>query len=280
MTPTTVALELWRFVKRVFRRFLEDHCQTNAAALSFTTLLSLVPLAAVVFSTLSVFPVFEEWAQRLEDFIYQNFIPATGDFVREHLNRFIAKTGRLTAFGLIFLLLSALLLLFTIEETLNKIWRVENSRAFVQRVVTSWAVLTLGPLLIGGSLSVSSYLLTVSLAGEGIGADLLSFFLSFLPFLFQVLAFVLIYATVPNRQVRMTHAVVGGCVGALLFEGTKRAFSLYVLDFGNYEVIYGAVASIPIFFVWVYLSWLVVLIGAEVAAALADRQRDADATTG
>jgi membrane protein len=259
-----------RFAVRVWRRFLEDHVQTNAAALAFTTVLALVPAAAVMLSMLSVFPVFQDWAQELESFAYDNLVPAAGELVRSQLQEFIAQTGRLTAFGLLFLLLSALLLLFTIEETLNKIWRVENSRSVVQRLLSYWAVLTLSPLLMGASLSLTSYFVSTALAGNGNLAEARSWFLSILPFLFESMAFVLLYVAVPNKPVRFRHAMAGGVVAAVMFEITKRGFTWYISHFHSYEIIYGALSSIPIFLLWIYLSWLVVLIGAEITAVLGE----------
>ena len=241
----------------------------NAAALAFTTVLALVPAAAVTLSMLSIFPVFEEWSRELENFVYRNFVPAAGDVIQSQLEEFIGQTGRLTAFGLLFLLVSALLLLFTIEETLNKIWRVRDSRTIIQRILSYWAVLTLAPLLMGASLSLTSYLVSTAF-GNGDVAQLRTVFLAVLPFLFVVLAFVLLYMAVPNTPIKFRDALIGGVAAGLLFEITKRGFTWYISNFHSYEVIYGALSSIPIFLIWVYLSWLVVLIGAEVTATLGE----------
>ena len=262
-------LKIWQFTKRVWYRLLDDHVQMNAAALAFTTVLALVPAAAVTLSMLSIFPVFEEWSRELENFVYRNFVPAAGDVIQSQLEEFIGQTGRLTAFGLLFLLVSALLLLFTIEETLNKIWRVQDSRTIIQRILSYWAVLTLAPLLMGASLSLTSYLVSTAF-GNGDTAQLRTVFLAVLPFLFVVLAFVLLYMAVPNKRIKFKDALIGGVAAGLLFEITKRGFTWYISNFQSYEVIYGALSSIPIFLIWVYLSWLVVLIGAEVTATLGE----------
>ncbi len=269
-----------RFARRVWHRFFEDHVQTNAAALAFTTVLALVPAAAVTFSMLSVFPVFQDWSQELESFVYDNLVPATGRLVQSQLQEFIGQTGRLTAFGLLFLFVSALLLLFTIEETLNKIWRVENSRRVVQRLLSYWAVLTLAPLLMGASLSLTSYLVSTALQGEGNVAEARRWFLSLLPFLFEAMAFVLLYTVVPNKPIRFRHALAGGVVAAVMFEITKRGFTWYISNFHSYEVIYGALSSIPIFLLWVYLSWLIVLIGAELTAVFGEARESVDQPAG
>lgn len=246
----------------------------NAAALAYATLLALVPLVTVAFSALSMFPVFGDWATSLETFVYKNFVPAAGDVIQDHLQRFTEHTGRLTAIGLIFLVVTALLLLFTIEETFNEIWHVKESRSITQRVLSYWAVLTLGPLLVGASLSLSSYLLSLTLmSDQAVLAQAQSYLLSALPFVFVGLAFVLMYMVVPNCEVRLMHAVIGGIVAAMLFELSKRAFAWFVLNFTSYQVIYGALATIPIFLIWIYISWLVVLIGATVVVVMGQPER-------
>ncbi len=254
---------------RVWRHFIDDGFPRDAAALAYATLLALVPLAAVVFSALSMFPVFEEWALMLEQFVYQNFVPAAGDVIQEHLQRFTEHTGKLTAIGSVFLVVGAVLLLFTIEETFNEIWHVKEGRRMSQRVLSYWAVLTLGPLLIGASLSLTSYLISLTLSSDrAVLAQAQSYALSALPFVFEVLAFLILYMVVPNCIVRFRDALVGGIAAAILFEISKRGFAWFVLNFASYQVIYGALATIPIFLIWIYISWLVVLVGAAVVVVL------------
>ncbi len=261
-----------RFVGTVARRFLDDRCLRSASALSFATVLSLVPLVAVVFGSLSMFPVFSRWGEALRDFIYRNFVPTAGDVILGHLERFAGTSGQLTTVGLVALVLSALMLLATIEEAFNDVWHVHRGRSLVQRVLAYWTVLTLGPLLMGASLSLTSYLLSVSLIpDQAVLAKAHSVFLRVLPFIFEVLAFMLLYLVVPNCSVRPAHALLGGVVAAILFEITKRGFALFVLNYSSYEIIYGALATIPIFLIWIYLSWLVILIGAEFAVTAAGR---------
>ncbi len=256
-------------LSRIWRHFIDDGFPRNAAALAYATLLALVPLAAVAFSALSMFPVFEEWASMLEEFVYKNFVPAAGDVIKQHLQRFTEHTGKLTAIGSLFLLVGALLLLFTIEETFNVIWHVKEGRRMSQRVLSYWAVLTLGPLLIGASLSLTSYLISLTLNSEqAVLAQAQSYVLAALPFVFEALAFVILYMVVPNCVVRFRDAFIGGIVAAVLFEISKRGFAWFVLNFASYQVIYGALATIPIFLLWIYISWLVVLVGAAVAVVL------------
>lgn len=249
----------------VFHRFDQDRCARVAGALAYTTILALVPFTAVVFAILSVFPVFETWMERAQDFIYTNFVPASGAMVRRYLQQFAEKAGRLTVFGLMFLGVTAIMLLVTVERAFNDIWRVTAQRSLVRRAAAYGAVLTFGPVLLGLSLSVTIHLVSLPLFGGKGGRGGM---IGALPFVFEVLACLLLYAVVPNRPVRLAHALVGALFAAALLELAKRGFTLYALKYSNFRAIYGAVATIPIFLIWVYLSWLVLLLGAVVTAAL------------
>jgi len=258
----SVALYTWR-------RLVADRCLSVAASLSYTTLLSIVPLIAVGLSLFAAFPVFEGVQEALQAFVFQNFVPAASEVVREQITRFVANTGRLTAIGLVILVITALMLLSTIEEACNVIWRQSESRSFGVRFLTYWAILTLTPLLIGGSFAVSSYIFTVT---EVMKLDFvrgpLGILLRLLPFLLSVIAFALLYIVMPNRRVQFRHAVAGALTAALLFQLLKFLFVLYVTNFPSFETIYGAVAAMPLFLVWMYVTWVAVLVGAELAAAI------------
>ena len=257
------------FVLQVATRFREDRCFRVASALSFTTLLALVPLVTVIFSMLSLFPVFEEWSGAVEGFLFQNFVPTAGDTVKDYLHQFSSKAGKLTAVGLGILMLSTLLLLATIEDAFNDIWRVHRGRVLFQRLLVYWAVITLGPLMITISLSMSSALLSLRIfTDQSLLAGATQFFLRYLPFLFELAAYVLFYKAIPNCDVKIKHAVIGAIVATLLFELAKYGFAYYILNFRSYQVIYGALSTIPIFIIWVYLCWVVMLIGAVVTATL------------
>lgn len=257
------------YTRGVTDHFIDNRCLRVASALSFTTLLALVPLMTVVFSMLSIFPVFESWVSEIESFLYRNFMPSANAVVQQNLHQFATQAGKLTAVGLFFLVLSALFLLATIEDAFNDIWRLKRGRTIIQRVAIYWTVITLGPLLIGISLSLSSYLVSMS---DSVGIMTFGRFniimLSLLPFIFECMAFVGLYMTVPNCRVRFCDALPGGIVAALLFEIAKSGFTYFVISFGTYQVIYGALATIPLFLIWLYLSWIVVLVGAEIAAVL------------
>lgn len=261
--------DLKQIVVSVFVGFRRDRCTRHAAALAFSSLLALAPLIAIGFSILSVFSSLETLGQGLEDFIYQYLVPDAGIEVRQYLSSFAEQAGKLTAVGLIAFFVTALILLHNIEESLNDIWRSKVRRSFIQRVLIYWALVTLGPILMGASLSLSTYFLSLDMVNEfssRAGA------VKALPMFFEAMAFFMLYTIMPNSPIKWRYALIGGVVAAILFELTKRGFSLFILNFSNYEVVYGALATLPIFLVWIYLSWLVTLLGAEVVAALHQRR--------
>jgi len=258
-----------RFAKLVQQRFAEDRCLRVAGALSYTTLLALVPLTAVTFAVLSLLPAFESWMAMVQEFIYGNFVPASGEVVRKYLLHFAANAGKLTIWGMLFLALASLMVMATIERTFNDIWHVPQTRKRLHRYMGYVALLTLSPILIGISLSITSHLIDAPLfAKHSASNGARDFLLDILPVLFELLAFLLLYAVVPNYRVRLRHAFVGSLFAVILFEIAKRAFKIFVLGFSSYKVIYGAVAVLPVFLSWIYLSWTVILLGAVVTATL------------
>lgn len=264
---------LWQFVYAVLANFVKDRCTRHAAALAFSSLLALAPLIAIGFSLLSVFSSFESLGQGLEDFIYQYLIPEAGLEVRDYLTSFASQAGKLTAVGLLSFFVTALVLLYSIEESLNDIWRSGKRRSFSQRVLIYWAMVTLGPILMGASLSMSTYVFSIDMVSRfGDSANIKALVLKGLPFLFETLAFFLLYIVMPNSPIKWRYALMGAFVAAILFEGTKRGFSIFIMNFNNYEVIYGALATLPIFLIWIYLSWIVTLLGAEVVSVLHNEQ--------
>lgn len=265
---------LWAVLRllfpRLWRRMDEDQLTVSAGYLAYVTLLSLVPFMAVVFGVLSAFPVFAEGRVVLEQFLFDNLVPAASDAIREHLLAFAENTKRMTAMGALFLFATALLLISNIDRTLNNIWRVPQRRSFLASFPVYWMVLTLGPLLVGSSIVLTSYVVSQRLGGHQVLSSLYLQLLRALPFLLSVAAFFITYILVPNVRVRPKHALWGALLAALLFEGSKKVFALYVTQFPSYEAIYGALAAIPILFVWVYLCWLIVLVGALVTATLGE----------
>jgi membrane protein len=259
----------WEFCVAVARRFYEDRSIQTAGSLTYTTLLSVVPLVTVALALSTAFPVFDNVIGALEAFIVGNFLPETGGgkAVMEQLNTFTSSAGRLTAIGIAFLAVTAIMLMLTIDEAMNRIFRVMRPRPYAQRLIMYWAVLTLGPVLIGASLSMTSFLVGSSLGLLDLGW-LTEVVLRAMPFLFTCAAFMLLYLVVPYRRIETRHALIGGVVAGMIFEFAKRGFALYVAKFPTYTLIYGAFAAAPIFLLWVYLSWLVVLFGATITAML------------
>lgn len=257
------------FGRHLWFQFRDDRCFEAAGALSYTSLLALVPLMAVILGVLSAFPVFDYGVTQLQDFIFSNFVPAAGDVVRQYLDQFVERSTSLTGTGTLFLVVTALILMSTIEKSLNRIWRVGRARRPTSRLLVYWGVLTLGPLLLGASLGLTSVLTALPLlAPEFARSTLQSLLFLFTPFFVALLGFTLIFLIVPNRRVRLRHALAGAAFSALAFELSKRGFVLYITNFPTYEKLYGALAAVPIFLVWIYVSWVVILLGASLAAAL------------
>jgi membrane protein len=263
------------FMRLLLHHFKQDAGMQHVAALTYTTLLSLVPLMTVVLALFSVFPASDHLIDQIEGFIFQNFVPAAGEAVRDNLHAFSAKAGKLTGVGFIVLILVALMLMSNIDKAFNAIWQVRRKRSAVAKFTVYWAILSLGPILIAFSVGVTSYLVSIPLFSDGETAMLLrTRVLSLMPVLISTCAFTLLYALVPNRSVPLRHAVAGGVVAALLFELAKRGFALYVTAFPTYQTIYGALAAVPIFLIWIYLSWLVTLVGAEFTYCLGIYRED------
>jgi membrane protein len=260
-----------RFGRLLVRRFVEDQGLPNAASLTYTTLLSLVPLMTVSLAIFSAFPVSDRLAERVQDFVFQNFVPASGQVLQEHLQQFSIKASKLTGAGAAFLIVTAVMLMANIDHAINRIWRVSRKRSPLGMFMEYWSILTLGLILIGVSVAATSYLISMPVftrAAETMDEMGRVRLLSLVPVLVSTLAFTLLYAVVPNRRVPFLHALAGGFLAAVLFELAKRAFAYYITTFPAYQAIYGALAAVPIFLAWVYLCWLITLLGAEFSACL------------
>lgn len=258
----------WEFLRYVAGRFVSDNGLRHASTLAYTTLLSIVPLVTVAFSVLAAFPVFEPVTDRIRLLIFANFVPTSSEILESYLERFSDKAAELTAAGIIGLLASALLMMSAVDKALNEIWHVSQQRRLVQGFMIYWTLLTLGPLLMGASLVLTSYVES-SQAFVAIERTLprqLLFNLASLAS--EFLAFLFLYTTVPNRPVSLRHALSGAALAALLFEVAKLAFAWYVTSFPTYEAIYGALAALPVFLIWLYVSWTIVLVGAVFTHAL------------
>lgn len=257
------------FARFLWRRFLDDECFQTAGALSYTTVFALVPLTAAVFGILSAFPVFSVWTQSLVDFVFQNFVPAAGATVRQYLLGFAANANKMTTVGVLVLLGSALMMMSSIETRLNQIWRVEKNRSKLARFLLYWTTLTLVPILVVGGLAMSSYLFALPILSDAANqVGMHDTLLRLLPFATTLGGLFLLYILVPNRSVAARHALIGALIGACLFELAKWGFGLYVSNVPTYQQLYGALAVVPIFLIWVFLSWVIVLLGASVTASM------------
>ncbi|KTC66598.1 ribonuclease BN (plasmid) [Legionella adelaidensis] len=261
---TTKYQECVRFICFVIDHFIEDDCTYRASALAFTTLLAIVPLMSVGLAILSSFPVFHDLIGPVQDFIFANFIPASGKIVQNYLQSFSTQVSKLSALGIIFLFITALLVMYTIERSMNKIWRVSNPRKGVSAFLLYWAILSLAPFFLGLSLAASSYVFSIPFI-KGVDTPLL---LSYIPILLSFVGFTFLYVIVPNCRVHLIHGLYGALVATILFEGAKQAFVYYLSRYNTYQLLYGAFATIPIFFIWVYWVWLITLLGAEISYAL------------
>lgn len=259
-----------RWLKLLWQRIDDDAMTTLAGNLAYVSLLSLVPLVAVIFALFAAFPVFSDVSSQLKSFIFSNFLPASGEVIQDYLEQFVANVNKMTAVGACGLVVTALLLMYSIDTALNTIWRSKRKRPVVYSFAVYWMILTLGPMLAGASLAISSYLLSLRWASVTGVSGLIDYGLRIFPLLLSCLSFWILYSIVPTRQVPAKDAFIGALVAGLLFELGKKAFALYVTMFPSYQLIYGVIAVIPILFLWVYWTWCIVLLGAEISATLGD----------
>ncbi len=263
------ATHLLRFCYRVMQRFVADKCIQRASALAYASLLAIVPLVALGFSVFTSFQAFDAIAASVRDALLEYLLPTSQQAVQEYLGSVTSKTTALSVFGIIGLLFTATALLNTVEEAFNSIWRISRDRAWFSKFVTFWATLTLAPILIGASISITSYFAALPvLRHVAEGATVISHIPFVLPWLMSSLALTTLYMVLPNTNVPFRYAIVGGLVGGALFEATKFGFAFYVTHIANYEKLYGALSTLPIFLIWLYLVWVIVLIGAEIAFCL------------
>ncbi|MBR9875814.1 MAG: virulence factor BrkB family protein [Vibrionaceae bacterium] len=267
LLPSCVA-----FFKYLLNRLTHDRVNVNAGYLAYITLLSIVPMLTVLLSILSKFPVFANVGDVLQGYLIENFVPASGEAVNTALQEFVSNTGKMSAVGGGFLFVAALMLISNIDKNLNYIWRVKDKRRFVFSFSMYWMVLTLGPIMVGASIAATSYVTSLQILEHETLSGAFNLFLRWLPLLLSFFAFLGLYILVPNKKVYLSHGAVGAALAAVLFELSKKGFALYITQFPSYQLIYGALAAIPILFVWVYLCWMIVLLGAEVTAAMGERE--------
>jgi membrane protein len=258
--------DLVRFAQR---RLREEKLPQLAGSLTFTSTLALVPLLTIVLAIFTSFPIFGHFRSALDNYFVQTVMPkAIANTISSNLTQFASKATRLSAVGAVALLFTSTAMMNMIERAFNQIWRVRRARPLVQRVMIYWALVTLGPLAFGVSLTLTSQLF---LATGGLASSLPligAIFTTLVSVALTTGAYTFLYMTVPNRYVDWRDAVWGGLVAALAFEVAKRMFGLFIRQFPTYAIIYGALAALPLFLVWMYLSWLITLVGAVLTSAL------------
>jgi membrane protein len=261
-----------RLASFVARRLGEDRVAQVAGSLTFTSVLSLVPLATVAFALFTAFPIFSSFQSSLQDFLAVHLMPSQiNSQIFKYLNQFASKAKGLTTAGMIILFVTAVMTMMTVESAFNVIWRVRKARPFAQRVLVYWAIITLGPIFFGVSLSISSYLFAQSIAFAGshnLLPPIVEWALTGVSLPLTVLAFTMLYVYMPNCKVEWRDAAIGGLIAAVAFELGKRGFGSYVRRIPTYTAVYGAFAALPVFLLWVYLCWMIALIGAMVTSAL------------
>jgi membrane protein len=249
------------FGRQIVRQFLELGLMESAGALTYTTLFAVVPLMTVAYTMMSVLPAFSGVGEQVQEFIFRNFVPESSSMVKETLTEFSNQARELTFFGIAFLVVTAFLMLVTIEKAFNVIWHVAEPRRGLQRFLVYWGVLTCGPPLVAGGLLISSYLISAPLVVDIDTFGVRETVLGYLPVVLSATGFTVLYAAVPNCHVPFRHAVLGGLLTMLSFEAAKKLFALIVAN-SSLTVIYGAFAAVPLFLIWLYLVWVLILAGA------------------
>lgn len=266
----------WSYYQSFFhylkKRVKQEQLLVVAGYLSYVSLMSLVPLMVVALSVATAFPIFADIHQSVEQFVYDNFVPTASDVVQQYLSSFVDNASKMSAVAISFLFVAALLLISAIDKSFNNIWQVTKKRRVITSFSMYWMILTLGPILVGGSIAITSYIVSLVNLGVQDSFGLTSMFFRLLPLMSSLAAFILLYMLVPNKTVPFKYAFSGALVAAVLFELAKKLFAIYLTAFPSYQAIYGALAIIPILFLWVYLSWIIVLGGAVVTVSLQEHE--------
>lgn len=251
--------------KSIFKQFVDDRCPQIAASLAYTTLLTLIPLTVLIYKIFSTAFVNPALQLKTQTFIFESLSPSMAKDVQQYLFDGALQGSSLGLMGILMLLISVIIMMYTIDAALNKIWKIHAPGYLVRRIFVYLALLIFGPLAISFSLFASTYIaslpLIVSLFGESFDHRIFTW----LPFVVLWVAFTILYKWVPDCQVRWSHAFVGATFAVCLFEVSKVGFTVYVSYFSSYELLYGALAAIPLLLIWIYLTWIIVLLGAEIA---------------
>jgi membrane protein len=262
---TRLIVELVRPVRwylgQMVEQFLAHNCLSQAGALTYTTLFAVVPMMTVAYAMFSVLPEFDSVGERIQSYIFENFVPASSALVQEKLLEFSERARRLTAVGFVVLFVTAFLMLVTIEKTFNTIWHVSEPRRGLQRFLLYWGVLSLGPPSIAGGMFISLYLMSLPLVTDFDTYGLSNVLLGYTPVILTTAGFTVLYYAVPNCRVPLRHALAGGLLTMGAFEVAKKGFAVVVSN-SSIEPIYGTFAAVPLFLSWLYLVWVLILSGA------------------
>lgn len=263
-------LPLGEFVWQVWKCFRADRCSHTAAALTYMSLFAVVPLLTVIFAMLSAVPAFAQAHTQIQQLIFSHFLPSSGQEIQAYLLSFSDQARKLTGVGIAFLTVTALTMLMKIEAEFNVIWRAHRNRSGLSSFLRYWTILSLGPLCIGLAIGISTYLASLHVLFDQVdifGVRKLMFILA--PYVLTAIAFTLLFAVIPNARVVLKDAAIGGLASALFFEIAKYVFARVMAN-ASYQFIYGTFAAIPLFLLWIYTSWMIVLAGAEIAHATAN----------
>jgi membrane protein len=261
----------FRFIERVIDRLRDIDLARAAGSLSFTTLLAIVPLITVAFSFVGRFPIFEDWLKVLEQFMLKNMLPfAAATEIRSYITGFSQQAARLAGVSVALIAVTAALAMASVERQINAIWGIRKGRSLPRRVVVYGLGLTAVPVLMGASISVATWLVMHSLAAVSVRKTFGAQVAETLPFLFAAVGLTVLYKAVPARRVAVMPALVAGLLAAAALEAAKKGFGWYLAKVASYTVVYGALAALPIFLLWIYLCWIIVLAGAAVSATISD----------
>lgn len=256
------------FLRYLLQRFNRDGCRQSAAALTYMSLFAIVPMLTLMYSMFSLVPAFNEVGSQVEAFIFSKFLPSSGQEISQYLTEFSSQARKLSAAGVVILMVTSFLMLANIEKTFNHIWATTGSRKGLAGFLVYWAILSLGPLLLAAGMMMKTYLVSFQLIVDEVDSlGVAAILFSYLPWLLTWLAFTLLYIAVPNCKVRTSYAIFGGLVTTVLFETAKALFGLLVAH-SSYTSVYGAFAVIPLFLLWIYLLWVLILVGAELVRSL------------
>ncbi len=259
-----------QFIRFVLYRFEADRCRESAGSLTYTTLFAIVPMLTVFLVIVSSIKALEPARQQMQTWIYSNFLPKTSIAFDKALNAFTENSSNLTIIGILFLFFTTVMMLSSIELAFNRIWRVRQARGGIVGFMRYWTIISLGPIILGTAFVLSSTVASMNLLSNTVAGYQFDFayVLLFISFALTCLGFSLLYWTIPNRSVPIKSAVIAGVFSGVVFELLKNLFGFIMSNFTSYQLVYGAFAALPIFLLWIYTSWLVVLLGVQISYAI------------